>query len=790
MPNRPKKQSKAGYRAFLGRVFRNPDAATAAYVLTYPAVAAVLGVLVLAVYMAFLARDIPSLQQIENPELSLATVAYTMDGAELARYGRENRSWIDYDSISVHVRNALVATEDKRFFRHWGVDMFRTFSAFTQSALGKLGLPFERQGGSTITQQLARNLYNQSIGFEVSAERKLKEMATAIRLERMYSKPEIAGMYLNTVPFRHNAYGIEAAARTYFDKSSADLDPMESATLVAMLKASTRYDPERNPEASHARRNVVMRLMARSDCVDDEYRNRLMQSHAIAFAGGEDPPCIDEEYYESHRDSTTVVRLRTADVTQSIAPYFAERVRQDLDSLLATRGDSDVYKDGLQVTTTLDSRWQRHAQAAATAMLDGLQAVVDCEWSAASSPRLRFGEDMALYLEDECHTDPSQRWAWFWGRNESLLNDFVREDARFRSMVSQGVGQADALLALRNDVAFMDSLKNAKSRLEVGLLAVNPRNGHVKVWVGGRELARDWYDHVSVAKRQTGSTFKPFVYSTAIVNGYSPDYTYADSRFVYRDPVTEEVWSPENSGGGVSEEMLPLREGLARSLNTITGQLIIDIKPENVVQLARQMGIESPLDPVPALALGTSDTSLLEMVRAYATLANLGTRHDPVKVTRVQNRSGEVLYEHVARPREALQSADAIVVLDMMRDVINQGYGTGFRIRSQFGLTAYDFAGKTGTTQRGADGWFLLMHPELVAGAWIGFNDHRMTFRSTFWGQGAHNALFVVGEFLRRIERDPELGLDADARFPVPVAGHPDLLDREGVSRRDAGDEW
>ena len=739
----PKKKVK-GYRGFLARVFRNPQAAKAAFLLTFPTAIVLAGCLGILGYMVILARDLPSLDQIENPKFDLATVAYTADGVELARYGLQNRSWVYYDQISEHVINALVAVEDHRFAAHWGMDLFRTFSAATQSLLNKFGLPFQRQGGSTITQQLARNLFNDQIGFEVSVTRKLKEMVTAIRLEYKYAKPEIIEMYLNTVPFLHNAYGIEAASRTYFNKSSRELNELESAALIGMLKGTARYNPHHNPENSRVRRNIVLRRMVAL--------NKL-----------------DREFYEAHRDSLTATSFRDADVTRSLAPYYAEQVRQWL-TRWGRDNDIDVYSTGLTVLTTLDSRLQSKAQLAVSHTLDGLQAVVDCEWSAASSPRLRFGEDIPRYLEDDCHLDPKNRFAWFWERNPDLLDQLVRESRRFRTLVEDGVSREEALQQLTGDPAFMDSLKTSKSRLETGFVAIDPASRHVKAWVGGRDLALDWYDHVSVARRQPGSTFKPFVYAVAIKGGYSPnDEIYTDALFRYVDPFTGDVWSPKNSGGAVTGELMPLREGLSRSLNTVTGQLIIDVKPENVVDLATDMGINSPLEAVPSLALGTSDVSLLEMTNAYTTLATLGQQAKHVMVTRIEDRYGNVLYAPEGNvPKDVLNEADAATVIDMMRDVVNQPYGTGGRIRWQYNQHGYDFAGKTGTTQQGADGWFILLHKELVIGAWVGFNDRRITFRSSFWGQGGHNALFVVGDFLTRINEEPATGLSAGERFPDP----------------------
>jgi penicillin-binding protein 1A len=706
--------------------------------------------------MLALMGDLPSLEQIENPHLELATVAYTADGVELGRYGRQNRSWVPYEEISPYVAEALIATEDHRFQEHWGMDLFRTASAVTQTVLGKMGLPFDKQGGSTITQQLARNLYNEQIGFEATVTRKLKEMVTAVQLERRYTKQEIVEMYLNTVPFRHNAYGVEAAARTYFGKSADELDVLESATLVGMLKASTRYDPVRNPERSRARRNVVMRQMIR---------------HAN----------LDAAFYEANKDSLTATNFRTADVTDSFAPYFAEYVRNWLADW-GTETGHDIYAEGLVVHTTIDSRLQAFAQEAVTAKMEGLQAVVDCEWSDRSNPRARFGEDLQAYQDADCNP-----FAYFWETNDELLGKLIRESDHYRQVRAQGVTPDSAVAQLLRNQTFVDSLKAEKTRLEAGLVSIDPRTGYVKAWVGGRDLKDDWYDHVAIAKRQPGSTFKPFVYTAAIDIGYTPSYLLTDTFFVYVDPVTRQQWSPRNSGAPASGRTMTLREGLARSLNTITGQLIIQIKPSTAAFYARRMGIESELDMVPALALGTSDVSLLEMATGYSTLANGGIRNDPVVVTRIEDKHGNLLYEVQPAPKEALSDQTAALVIDMMRDVVNQPYGTGIRIRNQFNLGGYDFAGKTGTTQESADGWFMLMHPELVTGAWVGFNDRRLTFRSSWWGQGAHNALFIVGDYIERVNTAPDIALNKNEKFPAPEAY--DLPSFESIDAQRQRDE-
>lgn len=677
-------------------------------------------------WFATLGDDLPSLAELENPQLQFATVAYTADGEELARYARQNRSWTSFQDISPNVINGLIATEDHRFYEHWGIDAIGLMAIFKDAILTG-----DVRGASTISMQLARNLYNEKIGRDFSVGRKLKEMATAVELEKRYTKQEIAEMYLNTVEFGNNTYGIESGARTYFSKTPAELSAPEAALLVGVLKGTTLYNPFRNPVNAQRRRDQVL-------------YNMLQRGY------------VEPDVYENVKGQPVETQYRSSAVTASLAPYFAEYVGAWLKDFSDERG-IDYQTEGWTVYTTLDSELQKLAQAAVTEQMDGLQAVVDYEWSKRSSYFL--GRELAPYIK----ADAEQPFAYFWESQKDLAERFIKETPRFRRLRSAGTGETEALAELRGNTAFMDSLKAGKTRLEAGLVSLDPTTGHVKVWVGGRDLETDWYDHVSSASRQPGSTFKPFVYTAAIDNGYSPYQTYRDSAYVHM-LATGETWQPRNSGSGGSGQFVTLREGLATSLNTVTAQLVMDVGASEVAFYARLLGIESDLDEVPAIALGTSDVTLLELTKAYATLANGGLRNDPVAVTRIEDRNGNVLYEAQPTPREAVSEQTAAVVVDMLRGVVD--YGTAVRLQGQFGLGGYDLAGKTGTTQNSADGWLMLMHPDLVTGAWVGFNDRRITFRTNWWGQGAHNALFIVGDFFRAAGN---AGLvDRSHRFPTP----------------------
>lgn len=718
-----------GLRGFWYRRFDDPRKAEAGFVLSIVGGLLVVVSLVMGIYMLTLTDDLPPTRQLENPEFQLATIAYTSDGKELQRYAFQNRSWVTYDEISPHVLNGLLATEDHRFYDHWGIDTQGIFAAAFESVTR-----FNLRGASTITQQLARNLYNEQIGREVTVERKLKEMVTAVRLERRYTKREIMEMYLNTVEFVYNAFGIEAAAQTFFGKTAQALEPLEAATLVGMLQNPSLYNPVRFPERSQRRRNVILSQMVK---------------HGY----------LTEAHYADIRDEPTPLDFRSSELTEGAAPYFAEHVRNWLRRWGRETGHN-IYTDGLVVHTTLDSRLQELARAAVDEQMRGLQAVVDYEWSRPSGYFL--GQNTAVYVNQNGY----EPFDYFWRSQTNLVNSFIRDTDRFRALREDNVGAEEAVSRLRQDKQFVDSLRAVVTRLEAGLVSIDPRTGYVKAWVGGRDLRDDWYDHVAIAKRQPGSTFKPFVYTAAIDNGYSPHYMLPDSAFVYRDPQTGQVWRPGNFGG-YGGGMMTLAEGLATSNNVITARVITQlVDPAAVAFYARRMGIRSELDRVPALGLGVSDVSLLEMTAAYGTLANGGLYYEPTVVTRIEDRFGNVLYEAQPSPQEALSEATAYTVVDMMRGAVE--YGTAVRMRGQFGLGNYDLAAKTGTTQNNADGWFMLMHPDLVTGAWVGFNDRRIAFRSSWWGQGAHNALFLVGDFMRRAVDSPDVNI-SNSRFPSPA---------------------
>ena len=660
----------------------------------------------LLVYVLVLIPFTPSITDISKAKSQQPARVLSSDGQELAVFQRANRDWVKLDAISPNVLAALISTEDHRFFEHHGVDFQRSAAAVLHTAGGS------RQGGSTITQQLARNLYPEEVGRARSLTRKFKEVITAFKIESVYTKNEILESYLNTVPFLYNAWGIEMAARTYFDKSASELDVLESATLIGMLKGTSYYNPVLNPERAVQRRNTVLGQMARHQKL---------------------PP----DQLESLRKRPLKIEFERQTETLGPAPHFTQFLRRWLIEW-ADRNDYNIYADGLVVRTTVDSRLQTLANKAVERQGDRLQKAANAEWS----PRA-------------------------WAGKKDLLASFVRETREYKTARESGSSEADAIRQVQADPALIQTLREEKTRLQAGFLALNPTNGHVLAWVGSREFSEDQFDHVQQARRQPGSTFKPIVYGAALENGSRPDDVFYDQA-VEIQLGGGQVWRPSDASAP-SGQAMTLRDGLAYSKNTITAQVMQVIGPEKVAALAKLMGVrQSKLEAVPSLALGTSPVTLKEMVAAYATIANSGAYIEPVLVTRVEDRNGKVLETFEAKlPEPAMPVATALSLLDMMRGVIDKGTGAG--IRSTYGIKA-DVAGKTGTTQDNTDGWFILMHPQLVAGAWVGFNDNRITMGNG-WGPGARSALPMVGEFFQQSLKSRVI--DSRQRFAMPPDAEP-----------------
>ena len=679
-------------------------------------------------FTIYLFQGLPSVQDLENPQTAVASELVSRDGVVLDRYYTENRTYVPIEEISPHVVDALIATEDHRFYTHWGIDMIRTLAVPWHLLNGRV------QGGSTITQQLARNLYKK-IGREFSIIRKLREMITAVEIEQNYTKREIIEMYLNTVEFPNSAFGIESAAQTHYGKSAEDLTIAQAATLVGSLNAIYLYNPRINPENSQNRRNTVLYLLNKRGFISDAVYNKLR----------EEPIALNY-----HPPSKSGQENR----------YFGQYVRQKVDKWINENG-YDLYTDGLTIHTTIDSRLQRHAERALRTKLDSLQTIYENEWTTPG------GE----YMDR------------FWEKYPGFLKEFIRETDRYKNAFSKYNTDQESVVfdKLMADSAFVDSVKHAKTRLEAGFVGIDPNNGNILAWVGGSDYADVQFDHVYQSERQAGSTFKPFVYSVAIDNGYKPYHKFSKYPSVYYDR-SGKAWKPKDPHIPSGPKMVPLNQALARSLNNVTVRLLPELAgapnttkleelepaARKIKQMASNMGIDmSNTPPYPSIALGTAEVSLLDMVSAYTTFANEGVHIEPIAVTRIEDKEGNVIKEyHENYTQEVISPETAYMMVDMMRGVIRGGedyYGTGVRLRNVYGVRQ-DVAGKTGTTQNSADNWFIAMMPHITMGAWVGGQNRMIRFpQDTYIGQGARSALPIVGKFINLATADSKAPWSYDA---------------------------
>jgi len=658
----------------------------------------VLILLALAGYLIYLSQTLPSLAELENPKLEEATKVYSSDGELIDKFFLKNRTKVTLDNVPKVMIQALIATEDRKFYDHWGVDIDRIVKAFFKNLVsGSL----TKEGASTITQQLARNLYR-DIGTEISLNRKLREAMTAVQIERTYTKEEILAYYMNTVYFGKGAYGVEAAAQTYFYKTSKDLTLDECALLVGVLKSPSNYDPVDNPEASQKRRNLVLSNM-----------------HEMGF--------INKEQLDlSVSDPIKITHNKNYGNFNSPAPQFTEYVRQLMERNAEKYG-YDLYRDGLKVYTTLDSRFQKHAVDAVKSQLGPFQKSFNSYWNWNSNP------------------------------NKTILNDAINKNIKQSDAYKNAGSESDRnriFEKMKNDKSFIDSVKMLTSLVQIGMVVMNPKTGEIKAMVGANPFVNFKYglNHVTQIKRQSGSSFKPFVYATAVNNGYSPGY------LISNDPITinvgGSVWSPKGGGTGGSVTM---RDGIAKSINVVAVRTAMDIAPMNqVIDLAHKTGIKSELPNVLSLALGVGEVSPLEMTNAFGTFANGGIWVEPIAIFKIEDRNGTIIEEFLPETKEVISEECAYIMSDIMEDVID--YGTAQSVRQFFHRPA---AGKTGTTQNYTDAWFVGYTPQYVAGVWLGFDDARIKFGGSY-GQGGRAAAPIWGKFMSLIYSDNELDLPVE----------------------------
>ncbi|KAF0235996.1 MAG: penicillin-binding protein [Prolixibacteraceae bacterium] len=651
------------------------------------------------------------LQKINNP---VASEVFSADGKVIGRYYIENRSNASFEEISPNIINALIATEDSRFYEHRGIDEIALFRVFVKSVLLQNR---SSGGGSTLSQQIAKNLYPRTdYGFFSLPVNKLREAIIAYRMERIYTKNEILTLYLNTVPFSENIFGIEVAAERFFSKSPKNLEIQEAAVLVGMLKANNYYNPHNNPDRAKERRNVVLDQMAKNGVITDTEA-------------------------EKYKAMPMVIKYSVITYNQGPAPYFTERLKPELvrwckQNKKENGEPYNLFTDGLKITTTIDYTLQFYAQQSMKEHMKNLQSVFDAHWK----PRDLFKENPEI-LKSAL-------------RNKEIAGK--NTDEKIRTSLFTWNGLKDTTITR------LDSLKHYLKLLNTGFIAIEPQSGALKAWVGGIDFRFFKYDHVT-ALRQTGSAFKPFVYLAALESGISPDKYYPNEQKIYTE---YQNWSPQNPHGDYGG-YYSMKGALAQSLNTVSVEVLLDAGISNFINTVENLGISADLPVYPSLALGVASVSLKEMVEAYATIVNDGKPVETWYLVEIANSDGKVLEKFNYPPMgEAVVSAENCrAVINMMQAVISDGTGKG--IRTRFDVEG-DFAGKTGTTQENSDGWFIGLTPNLVTGCWVGAGDPRVHFRTITYGQGAFMALPIVGGFFSKTYNNPKYSYLKNSTFATP----------------------
>lgn len=691
----------------------------------------------------------PDLQQLENPKTNLASQIISSDGAILGKYYfDDNRTPIGFDEIPTNMVEALIATEDERFYAHSGIDWRGTLRAFV--FLGKRG------GASTISQQLARQIF---VG--VRSRNKIKtilqkaqEWVIAVQLEQRYTKKEILAMYLNKYDFGYQADGIRSAAKIFFNKTPQELNLEESATLVGMLKNSSLYNPIRRPERVKSRRNIVFQQMVRNKLISSAEKDSLSQLPLkITFTP------------ESHREG--------------LATYFRAYLKEFMDQWIEANPKPDgtkhnLYRDGIRIFTTIDSRIQQLAENAVNAHMKNLQREFFLQNTEEQNPTapfldLREGEIDTLLERTAYRTERWRKMKLAGFQEEEILASFKKE---VPMRVFSWKGEIDTIMTP------MDSIRYYKHFLRASLMSMEPQTGHVKAWVGGFNYKHFQYDQVKQGRRQIGSTFKPFLYATAIDQlKLSPCDSLPDALYCI-EPMKHgnvDAWCPKNSGDKYGRTRT-LKNALANSVNTVSARLMDLVGPRPVIDLARKMGITSYLPAVPSIALGTPDISLFEMVGAYSTFVNQGIYVKPVMITRIEDKNGRALYEVVPETQDVISEEAAYVTVNLMQGVTKAGSGARLRHAGlektnyiyEKVVTGYPYifenpiAGKTGTTQNQSDAWFMGMVPNLATGVWVGGEDRSIHFKEIGFGQGATMALPIWGNYMRSLYENPEFGISQE----------------------------
>ena len=683
--------------------------------------------------------DMPDVKELENPDIYVASEIISSDGVTLGKFEKEKTIPVTYKDLPPHLVYALMAKEDERFREHSGIDL----QAFARAVAygGKRG------GGSTISQQLAKLLFTKGASqnkFQ-RAFQKLKEWSVAVSLEKRYTKEEIITLYFNKFDFLHNANGIELASRIYFNKPTKELTLSEAATFVAMLENPVRNNPIKYPEKAKARRNVVLEQMLKTNYIDQATYDKVVA----------EPIVVDFHPVES--------------VDEGYSAYYKHYLRKEINNYLEeyekeTGKDVNIYRDGLKIFVTLDSKMQKYAEEAIKEHMTSLQKSFDSEQ--------RRNPNRPFYFLKKKQID-------------DIMLAAMKRTGRYKQLAAEGVSEDSILMDFKTptkttiftwegeketEMSPYDSIRYHKQIAQAGLMSMEPATGDIKAWVGGIDWKHFQYDHVKQGKRQVGSTFKPFVYATAIMNlGMTPCSTVSNATYTKGD------WVVEGKGGN-----LTLRDALAHSKNPVAVRLIESVSPKKVIQLARDLGVTEEMPNEYAIALGSSDITIYEMLGAYSSFANFGNYIKPEMVWRIEDANGRVIKEVKNETKEVMNEMYAYTMIDLMKGVTRFGTASGELRRMGIPETV-EIAGKTGTTQNNSDGWFMGITPNLATGVWVGWEDRATHFWSTGEGQGAKMALPIWGIFMKKVWADKELGITPDDKFAKPSNWTGDCADLQGL---------
>ena len=689
--------------------------------------------------------DMPDVNELENPDIYVASEIISSDGVTLGKFEKEKTIPVTYKDLPPHLVYALMAKEDERFREHSGIDL----QAFARAVAygGKRG------GGSTISQQLAKLLFTKGASqnkFQ-RAFQKLKEWSVAVSLEKRYTKEEIITLYFNKFDFLHNANGIELASRIYFNKPTKELTLSEAATFVAMLENPVRNNPIKYPEKAKARRNVVLEQMLKTNYIDQATYDKVVA----------EPIVVDFHPVES--------------VDEGYSAYYKHYLRKEINNYLEeyeteTGKDVNIYRDGLKIFVTLDSKMQKYAEEAIKEHMTNLQKSFDSEQ--------RRNPNRPFYFLKKKQID-------------DIMLAAMKRTGRYKQLAAEGVSEDSIMMDFKTptkttiftwegeketEMSPYDSIRYHKQIAQAGLMSMEPATGDIKAWVGGIDWKHFQYDHVKQGKRQVGSTFKPFVYATAIMNlGMTPCSTVSNATYTKGD------WVVEGKGGN-----LTLRDALAHSKNPVAVRLIESVSPKKVIQLARDLGVTEEMPNEYAIALGSTDITIYEMLGAYSSFANFGNYIKPEMVWRIEDANGRVIKEVKNETKEVMNEMYAYTMIDLMKGVTRFGTASGELRRMGIPETV-EIAGKTGTTQNNSDGWFMGITPNLATGVWVGWEDRATHFWSTGEGQGAKMALPIWGIFMKKVWADKELGITPDDKFAKPSNWTGDCADLQGL--RGYGDD-